>query len=377
MGILFSSDRRKRHRNKLFELKNENLNNGSPHSSESLFIFADWLGFRGTHGNGMIDGQISPEISMDSKNSWTAQLPGRGLSSPILVDDLVVLTASSDPNQSTLHILAFDAKNGDLAWERRFKATGRTICHNKTCVAASTMVSDGKVVVAQFSSNDIFCLDLDGNIKWLRGLTYDYPNIANGLGMSSSPVLAKGVMITAQVENDADSFTFGLNLQNGMSIWRKNRPRGANWTSPVVLKKGSSTWVGLQSKKGLAFINPLDGEVLWNFEGGASTIPSSAITDENTVIVPSNGLTAFEQPIAAKSPTTKWKNNKLAPEPGPTVFDKKFFCREQGQCLTSASTENGEINWRLRIKGPVARPQLPPEIYCWFSMKEGSGKLLI
>ena len=44
-GNSASSDRRKRHRNKLFELKNENLNNGSPHSSKSLFIFADWLGF--------------------------------------------------------------------------------------------------------------------------------------------------------------------------------------------------------------------------------------------------------------------------------------------------------------------------------------------
>ena len=341
-----------------------------------LFIFADWLGFRGTHGNGIIDGQISPEISMDSKNSWTAQLPGRGLSSPILVDDLVVLTASSDPNQSTLHILAFDAKNGDLAWERRFKATGRTVCHNKTCVAASTMVSDGKVVVAQFSSNDIFCLDLDGNIKWLRGLTYDYPNIANGLGMSSSPVLAKGVMI-AQVENDAESFTFGLNLQNGMSIWRKNRPRGANWTSPVVLKKGSSTWVGLQSKKGLAFINPLDGEVLWNFEGGASTIPSSAITDENTVIVPSNGLTAFEQPIAAKSPTTIWKNNKLAPGTGsPTVFDKEVFVVNRANVLTSASTENGEINWRLRIKGPVSASPITTGNLLLVFNEEGLGQIV-
>ena len=82
------------------------------------------------------------------------------------------------------------------------------------------MVSDGKVVVAQFSSNDVFCLDMKGNLVWLRGLTFDYPNIANGLGMSSSPVIAQGVLI-AQVENDADSFTFGINLKNGDNIVEK------------------------------------------------------------------------------------------------------------------------------------------------------------
>ena len=185
---------------------------------------------------------------MDSKNSWRSPTSGQRFIQSILVDDLVLLTASSDPHQSTLHILAFDAKNGDLSWERRFKATGRTICHKKTCVAASTMVSDGKVVVAQFSSNDIFCLDLNGNLKWLRGLTYDYPNIANGLGMSSSPVLANGVMI-AQVENDADSFTFGLNLQNGISIWKKKQTKRSKLDLTRSSEKGSSSWVGLQSKE--------------------------------------------------------------------------------------------------------------------------------
>ena len=121
------------------------------------------------------------------------------------------------------------------------------------------MVSDGRVVVAQFSSNDIFCLDLKGNLVWLRGLTFDYPNIANGLGMSSSPVLSKGVLI-AQVENDADSYSFGLSLKIGTPLWKKERPKGANWTSPVVLKKNSKELVGLQSKEGLVFLKPDNGE---------------------------------------------------------------------------------------------------------------------
>ena len=83
--------------------------------------------------------------------------------------------------------------------------------HKKTSVAAPTPVSDGKYIYALFSCNDLVCLDLDGNLKWLRGLTNDYPNAANSLGMSSSPVIAGGVLVT-QVENDADSFAAALDL---------------------------------------------------------------------------------------------------------------------------------------------------------------------
>ncbi len=328
----------------------------------SLFIitlspslaFADWLGFRGTHGNGLINEDVSSDLSLSAKTSWNVSLPGRGLSSPVLVGNLVFLTASSGPQQNNLHVIAFNTQNGEKVWERIFKATGRTICHKKTCVAASTIVSDGNLVVAQFSSNDIFCLDMRGNLIWLRGLTYDYPNIANGLGMSSSPLIVNGILI-AQVENDADSFTFGLKLKNGTTLWKKVRPRGANWTSPVTLKKNSVQWVGLQSKEGLAFLNPSNGEILWNYEDGASTIPSSVISSNNVVLIPSNGLTALEEPVAGQAPKQLWRNNKLAPGTGsPSVSGDQVFVINRANVLTSASIETGEINWRLRIKGPIS-----------------------
>ena len=310
-------------------------------------------------------------MSLNTENSWKVNLPGRGLSSPIVVGELIFLTASSGPQQENLHVIAFNSLDGEKVWERIFRATGRTICHKKTCVAASTMVSDGNVVIAQFSSNDIFCLDLKGNLRWLRGLTFDYPNIANGLGMSSSPVLIKGVLI-AQVENDANSFTFGLSLMNGTTLWKKERPKGANWTSPVVLKKGSQEWVGLQSKKGLAFLNPNTGEILWNYEDGASTIPSSAIGTENVVLIPSNGLTALDEPSEGKTPRQIWRNNKLAPGTGsPAVSGNQVFVINRANVLTSASIQTGEINWRIRIKGPVSGSPVVTDKFLFVFNEEG------
>ena len=349
--------------------------------SLTLFFFlnnlshADWLNFRGTLGNGQASINSVSKLSITSPTSWKAKLPGRGLSSPILVKDKIYITASSGPKQETLHILCFSQDEGKLEWERKFRSTGRTICHEKTCVAAPTMTSDGKVVIAQFSSNDVFCLDLKGDLIWLRGLTYDFPNAANGLGMSSSPVIAQGVLI-AQVENDADSFTTGIDLKNGMSIWRKIRPKGANWTSPVLLGLGAKQKVALQSKNGISIINPKTGEEYWSFEEGASTIPSSTPIGE-ILLVPSNGMTALKGRIDQKSHTQLWQDNKLGPGTGsPTVSGDYFLVINKANVLTCAQITTGEILWRMRIKGPSSGSPVATSSHLYFFNEDGLGQVI-
>ncbi|MFL2939135.1 MAG: PQQ-binding-like beta-propeller repeat protein [Opitutales bacterium] len=339
-------------------------------------LHADWLAFRGSQGNGSFDQTAPASLSLKSRDGWSQALPGRGLSSPILVGDLVVLTASSGPNQETLHILAFDARSGSPQWERKFKATGRTICHEKTCVAACTLVSDGKALVAQFSSNDVFCLDLQGQLLWLRGLTFDYPNAANGLGMSSSPVLAEGVAII-QVENDADSFTFGLDLANGATLWKKDRPRGANWTSPIVMRTKGREIVALQSKDGLSAIEPSSGEEIWSFDGGASTIPSSAWSQQGLVLVPSNGLTALKMNATGERPEKVWTDNKLKPGTGsPTVVQDKVYVVNGANVLSCAEITSGKILWRLRLKGPVSSSPVANSDRLFLFSETGLGQVV-
>tara|TARA_Y100001934_G_scaffold141791_1_gene170672 strand:- start:509 stop:1708 length:1200 start_codon:yes stop_codon:yes gene_type:complete len=338
-------------------------------------LFGNWLSFRGDAGNGSIPDKLSPNVGTAGKTSWRIDLPGRGLSSPIVVGNLVFLTASSGPKEETLHIMAFEAKKGKKAWERKFKATGRTVCHEKTCVAAPTMSSDGKLVVAQFSSNDVFCLDLKGNLKWLRGLTYDYPNAANGLGMSSSPVIV-GEVVIAQVENDAESFTAGLCLANGSTLWKKERPRGANWTSPAVIGKGGSQQVLLQSMKGLAMIDPKNGKDQWKYEEGASTIPSSTVAG-HTILVPSNGLTALKARTDGRSHTQIWRDNKLGPGTGsPTISGDMLYVVNKANVLTCAKIETGEIIWRMRLKGPMSSSPVATREHLFVFNEEGLGQVV-
>lgn len=305
---------------------------------------ADWPQFRGENGSAVSKEQ-APGPGL--KIAWEKDLPGRGLSSPIIIGGKVFLTCSSGPDQSKLHVFCFSADTGAVLWERVMQATGRTMAHNKTSVAAPTMCGDGERVFALYSSNDLFAFDHSGNLLWLRGLTFDYSNASNSLGMASSPVIV-GETLVVQSENDSESIALGLDAATGLNRWKKERPKAANWTSAVVWKDT----VALQSSKGLTGIHPLTGEIVWDYTDGASTIPSSAVT-EKAIFVPSNGLTALAPEKGAASQL--WRAEGLKPGTGsPLVLGNSVFVLNSAGILIKASVENGEDAWKLRLKGPFS-----------------------
>ncbi len=315
---------------------------------------ADWPQFRGPQGNGISkDTGVPAKLDLRSI-AWAADLPGRGLSSPIIIGDRVFVTCSSGPKQDRLHVICFNAADGTRRWERQFWATGRTMSHEKTCVAAPTPASDGERVFALFSSNDLLCLDLDGNLLWLRGLTRDYPNASNSLGMSSSLTVADGVLI-AMLENDSESFTAGLDAKTGVNRWKLARPKLANWTSPMLLASpGAPTHVLLQSGKGIVAVEPRTGRIVWDYTDGASTIPSATVSD-GVLFVPSHGITALEPAADGNTPKQLWRSNQLRPATAsPVVLNHRVFTLNEAGVLSCGAATNGSRLWQLRLKGPFS-----------------------
>ncbi len=312
---------------------------------------ADWRQFRGTDTSSVASNEVLPTSWNDKENiAWKAKLPGRGLSGPIVVGDRVYITASSGHHQDRLHVLSFDAASGKQVWERQFWATGRTMCHNKMAVATPQPASDGQRIFAFYSSNDLACLDLDGNLLWFRGLTYDFPNASNSLGMSSSPVVV-GDTVIAQVESDSESFAIGLDVTTGLQRWKVDRPKMSNWTSPVIMfgKTSADDVVVLQSGKGLAAFHPRTGATAWTFDEGASTIPSTGVSGEY-LLVPSNGLTALKVDSTSKNPQKLWNESKLGPgTPSPVVVEGNVYILNKAGVLTCAAVADGKTLWQQRV----------------------------
>lgn len=313
---------------------------------------ADWLQFRGTDSLSSANAELPTALDGKTHIAWKSALPGRGLSSPLIVGDRVFVTAASTADQSRLEILCFSASDGKQLWRRQFWATGRTICHEKTCNAAPSPASDGKHIFALYSSNDLICVDLDGNLKWLRGLMHDYPNASNSLGLATSLVMSDGVLI-AQIENDSDSFAAGIDTATGVNKWKISRTKRANWSSPVVLPGGV---VALQGSAGISGIKASTGEELWSFsEGAATTASSLPSADGKTLYVPSNGLTAIALREDNNTPEIVWQEGTLRPgTASPVASGDKLLVLNKAGVLNAARLSDGERLWKTRLEGPFS-----------------------
>ncbi|HUF61446.1 MAG TPA: PQQ-binding-like beta-propeller repeat protein [Verrucomicrobiales bacterium] len=337
---------------------------------------ADWLQFRGPLGNGTATGSDHLPTALDAARhvAWSAALPGRGLSSPVVAGERIFITAASGAEQQILHVFCFSAVDGTALWERRFRATGRTMCHEKTNVAAPTPACDGERLFALFSSNDLFCLDFQGNLLWLRGLTYDYANASNSLGLASS-LLVAGDTLIVQIENDSESFAAGLKVSNGRNRWKIDRPKAANWTSPLLLRNTpAGDLVALQSTKGITAVLPESGAILWEYTDGASPIPSSAVAGE-LLIVPSHGLTALKPPTAGGAPAVVWQTGQLQPATAsPVVLGDKVYILNGAGVLTTGRLSDGERLWRLRLEGPFAGSPVAASNHLYVFGERGIGQ---
>jgi outer membrane protein assembly factor BamB len=336
----------------------------------------DWRQFRGTESNGLGDDVLPPTSWSATENiAWKIDLPGRGLSSPIIVGDRVFVTCASGFRQDRLHVICFAVGDGAKLWERQFSATGRTSCYSTSSVASSTPASDGKRIFALFSSNDLVCLDLDGNLEWFRGLTYDHPNASNSIGMASSPVVVGDTLIV-QIENDSESLATGIDVSNGVSRWTSARPKKANWSSATVWSKkfgGIEDLALLQSSEGIAAIRPRTGDVVWKYTEGASTIPSSVVAD-GIIYAVSNGITALKPPTDSASIEQVWRVGKLGPGTGsPLVYNGRLYSINSAGVLLSADLKTGDIKWQLRVPGRFSGSAVAAGGHLFVFSEKGEG----
>ena len=323
----------------------------TPLITQGKTVHADWPMFRGPNaGSVSIDSKVPTKFGGEQKENvaWRTELPGRSVSGVIVVGDQAITTSSSGMDQRRLHLISVNTKDGALLWQQEFVARGRPFCHPTSANAAPTPASDGKHVFAFYSSNDLACVDLEGNLVWYRSLSTDFPKAGNDVGMSSSPIVAEGVCIV-QIECQGDSFAAGLNAEDGKILWKLDRPKQANWASPTIVKMPSGEQVVvMQSSEDLLAVSPKTGKILWEMELRCSTIPST-FAAEGRLFVPAGGLTAFDLSSVGSSPSKLWDNNKLNSNAcSPLVVGKSVYTISR-TVLACGDLFSGESKWQTRL----------------------------
>src|SRR5260370_4872954 len=131
----------------------------------------NWPSFRGPGARGVAESAnlpVSWNVETGANVVWKTAIPGLGLSSPVIWDDLVFLTTaiSSNPQmvfeaklkggrddrqdtaEQEFRVLAIDKRTGRLAWNQlATKSKPRVIRHPHNSYASPTPATDGKHVV--------------------------------------------------------------------------------------------------------------------------------------------------------------------------------------------------------------------------------------
>jgi outer membrane protein assembly factor BamB len=316
--------------------------------SASPLWASDWPQFRGPGGHAVSDETGLPDKWSETENiRWKAELPGRGLSSPVIAGGRVYITASSEYRQRRLHVLCFDASTGAKLWERQLASTASTMCHPKTCMAAPTPVADDEHVYALFATGDLAAFSRDGDLLWYRALRRDYPDITNQVGMAASPVLA-GATLLLPLENAGDSFALGVDVKTGRNRWKVPRRRDINWVTPLVIRYQGRTAALFQTAREITAYDVDTGAKLWSYDGDNLGSVPTPLAVNDLIIVPGTPSVAV-RPSEGGKPEVVWKSSKLAAAyASPLVYKGRIYAMT-GIGVTCLDAATGEEIWRERL----------------------------
>jgi outer membrane protein assembly factor BamB len=224
-----------------------------------------WPQFRGPNGSGVADTQKPPvEFGPEKNLKWKVPVPS-GASSPVIAGEKLFLTAFDG---GKLYTLAYSTTDGKELWRTEAPAQKLEAFHKtEGSPAASTVTTDGKIVVSYFGSAGVFAYDVAGKQLW----QYDLPpaQTAADFGTGVSPILIDGLVVLVRDELKEPKI-LALDAATGSRKWETKRQSPSSFCSPVVwdnagvkevvtagygrliaydLKSGSETWsvVGMPS----------------------------------------------------------------------------------------------------------------------------------
>jgi|GEM_PF-1948736 len=237
----------------------------------------DWRGFLGTDHDGTSEDSVPLEWSADNNIAWSADLPGRGNSSPIIVNGKVFLTCYTgyglsrenpgDINELARHLLCFDAKSGKELWRKTVKARqpedqfkGYIQEHG---YASNTPVSDGEHVFVFMGKTGVLAFDMDGNEKWRSYVGGESNN--KRWGSASAPVLYKNMVIVNA--SDEGQALCAFDKATGKELWRQEASTmTVVYAMPRFIEIDGRTDMVMRVSGEIWGMNPETGKLRWYAE---------------------------------------------------------------------------------------------------------------
>ena len=317
---------------------------------------SNWPGWRGPNGDG-----VSTETNLPVKWSatkgirWKVELPGKGISTPVIWENRLFVTSSSGAYHNELHVLCLDRRDGSTLWHQRFEGTTAAgFVQARTSMANPTPVTDGKLVWVFFGTGDFYCLDMRGNLLWNRALVREYERFQNRFGMSSSPVLVGG-MVILQCDHRGRSYLIAMNGHTGENVWKTHRAEHLSWTTPLVTLVGGRRELIVCGTYQVKGYDPSTGHELWVARGlKRDTVPTAVAGDGLVFAVSGHGGATLAIRAGGLGDITDthivWKSRRGSPFiPSPLLLDGLYYMIHDKGVATCLHAKTGKLAWRKRL----------------------------
>lgn len=276
-----------------------------------LTSFADWARFRGPNGTGISTSDAPTEFGAEKNLKWKMELPGRGVSSPIVVGDKVFVTCYSGygPDGGEIenlkrHLVCVDRLSGKSLWTKTVNATlpedeWRGMGIPTHGYASHTPASDGTHVFAFFGKSGVFAYDLDGNEAWNQSVGKGPSN--KGFGSAASPIVTdEHVIVNA---SDESLSIVWLDKKTGKELYRAQADGlGDCYTTPVLVKNGQEIAISVIGE--VWGLNNKNGKLAWYANGVNSRNAQVSLVAADDIVY-ATGEEAYAIRVGGKDDVSK------------------------------------------------------------------------
>lgn len=341
----------------------------------------NWAGWRGPNRNA-----VSPEKNIPttwSENEgvrWRSQLPGAGISSPVIWGERIFLTSSDGPKQDNLHVICLSRRDGRELWRQRLWGTSPTRYHaTKSNMASPTPVTDGKHVFAFFGTGDLFCFEIDGHLVWHRSLASEYGRFENRFAATSSPLL-HGDMVIVQCDHYGDSYAVAVDQNTGADRWKVERPdEWLSWSSPQIVPVGDTGKHELLLCGSLKIdgFDPQTGSKLWTVGGLQQECIPTPVFGHGLIYAVSGpgGKSLAIRPGGhgdVSDSHVVWENSRGVPfVPSAILVGDLYYLVDDDGIATCLDARDGKRVWQKRLAGRYTASAIGTGEHIYFFNEDG------
>lgn len=353
---------------------------------------ADWPAFLGGSERYEQSVSIPTKWSPEENVKWTADLPGHGQSSPVVIGNQVYLTAVEGPNKEENIVACYSLSSGEQLWAYRFENSLQVENNVYTSRAAPTPAADSQGVYAFFESGDFVALTPEGTLRWQRDFASDYGKIEGRFGLGGS-VASFEDQLYVLCDNEGPSYLLALNKSTGKTNWKTARSSRVAWSSPAVLPVDGKMQVVVSSAGPIDGYDAADGSLIWSVDGvGGNTVASPIpFGDGRFLVGASPGRNGENSDGAKKSnmavQVTKtdtgydakvlWRNEDVTSSFGsPIVYRERAYYVNRAGGLFCLNANTGELLFQKRMSESIWATPLGCGDHVYFFGQKGDTTVI-